>query len=164
MPITGVFQSEPTAFEDDQQWLVNPLADAVQSVTLNLEAFAGSADAAKLFASLTDTTTTTQIRSGIPLKRGTDGRYEPVKDGGSDRPAGVLDAPITVQFTRKGLKADTSTAPLRYVGVINPDHLPVKPADGTKWGGLFLANKQDGTAPTIISDTGAAAAPASSGK
>lgn len=163
MPITGVFKSGETQFEDDQRWLVNPIADCVQSVTLNLQAFSDSADAQKLFAYLDDQTTVTQIRSGIPLKEGANG-YEPIKDGGSDEIAGVLDAPIPVEFTRNGLKSTVSTAPLRYIGVINPDYLPVKPADGAKWDGLFLANKQDGTAPTIISQqkAQAAAAPASS--
>lgn len=161
MPNAGVFVTSQPVDQGDQRWLVNPLADAVQSVTLDLTAFANYSDPSKIFTYLDDETTDTYIKSGVPIKYN-GGKYVPCKE--SDTPDGVLDARIPVTFTRKGLKSDLSTAPLRYVGVINLNYLPVKITG--KWNGFFINNPQDGTGPTIISNigSGAASTPAASGK
>lgn len=137
MPMTGVLDHSSVDIVDDQRWLVNRMGDCVLSVALDLKAFASSTYANRIFANLNDDTTDTYIVSGVPLVQdATSHKYRPVKDNG-DVIAGFLDRPIPVTFTRKGLKSDAATAPMRYAAVINPAYIPC-PMEGNSFNGLIL--------------------------
>ncbi|NMN02779.1 hypothetical protein [Bifidobacterium panos] len=129
--------------KDNQAWLVNGISDAKRSITLDLSTFVADKDKeADYFASLSDTDTVGYLKSGIPLARITDtnlfGPYDPkATDGRQLKIEGLLESQFRVEFTRTGIKADSTSAAMWYMAVIDTAELPYS-VDGAAWGGLFL--------------------------